>query len=159
MPQIDVFALSLSDEQNVGIDHQNELYVIKSEGGVSCLGFDVCLERIERYALNLFIEDIPKVTRGSREAYDTMRNLMDALKAHFDKTGERAVADLTPQLDGLEGWRVEVVDNEGDNPRRFIVGKSTGWLPIHLELPRRDSSGGAAARREYRGVKTIEKVR
>lgn len=146
-------------EHNVGIDPTQELYVIKSEHGVSCLGFDVVLDRIERYALNLFIEDIPKPPRGSRAAYDVMMTLMDALKEHFEETGEKAVADLTPQLDGLEGYRVEVVDNEGDKPRRFIVGKSTGWLPCHLELSRRDSSGGSPARLHYRGVKTIEKVR
>jgi hypothetical protein len=28
---------------------------------------------------------------------------------------------------------------------RFIVGKSTGWAPIHLEIKTRRSTGGAAA--------------
>lgn len=147
-------------EQNVGIDpnYNGGSYVIKSGDGVSCLGFDVCLERIERYALNLFIEDIPTVVRGSREAYDVMVSLMDALKKHYDETGEQAVADLSPQLIGLEGYRVEVVDNY-DETRRFIVGKSTGWLPIHLEIARRDSSGGPGASREYKSVRVIERVR
>jgi hypothetical protein len=66
-------------------------------------------------------------------------------------------SSLTPQLIGLEGWRVEVVDMLDDDTqshsvRRFIVGKSTGWKPIHLEIPRRDSIGGPAAAKEYRKV-------
>lgn len=159
MPDLDVFAIALSDEQNVGIDHQNELYVIKHKDGVSTLGFDVCLGRIERYALNLFIEDIPQAPRGSRQAYDIMRTLMDALEEHFNETGEKAVADLTPQLDGLEGWRVEVVDRQGEEPRRFIVGKSTGWLPCHLEISRRNAHGGHPARLNYHSVRAVERVR
>lgn len=145
-------------ENNVGIDPTQELYVIHQGDGFSCLGFDVVLDRIERYALNLFT-DPPTVVRGSRDAYDTMRVLMDALKKVYDETGEQAVADLSMQLLGLEGCRVEVVDREGDEPRRFIVGKSTGWLPIHLEIARRDSSGGGGARQEYHSVRVIERVR
>jgi hypothetical protein len=144
-------------ENNVGIDPNQELYVIHQGDGYSCLGFDVCLERIERYALNLFT-DPPTVVRGSRDAYDTMRVLMDALKKVYDETGEQAVADLNMQLLGLEGCRVEVV-TQYNEIRRFIVGKSTGWLPIHLELARRDSSGGPGADREYKSVRVIERVR
>jgi hypothetical protein len=148
-------------EQNVGIDpnYAGGCYIIKSDAGVSTLGFDVCLGRIERYALNLGILDIPKAERGSRAAYDVMQTLMDALREIFEETGERAVADLSPQLNGLEGFRVEVVDEPGEAPRRFIVGRSTGWLPCHLEIPRRDSSGGLPARLEYHSVRTIERVR
>lgn len=144
-------------ENNVGIDPNEELYVIHQGDGYSCLGFDVCLERIERYALNLVIEP-PTVVRGSRQAYDVMRSLMDALKAHYDETGEQAVADLSMQLINKEGCRVEVVTKYGET-RRFIVGRSTGWLPIHLELARRDSSGGPGADREYESVRVIERVR
>jgi hypothetical protein len=40
-------------------------------------------------------------------------------------------SQLSGQLIGLEGWRVEVIDNADDTifgtkPRRFIVGRSTG---------------------------------
>lgn len=51
--------------------------------------------------------------------------------------------ELTPQLLGLEGQRVEVVDSYGDT-RRFYVGRSTGWRPIHIEVKRIDSLGGSA---------------
>jgi len=55
---------------------------------------------------------------------------------------QRCTAELTPQLIGLEGQRVEVVD-QYDERRRFIVGKSTGWLPCHLEIKTKRSTGGA----------------
>jgi len=65
---------------------------------------------------------------------------------------------LTSQLLGLEGWRVEVVDVDGDT-RRFIVGKSTGWRPCHLEVKTRRSYGGDMAATKYESVKRLYKVR
>jgi hypothetical protein len=144
----------------------NGCYIITAEHGVSCLGFDVCLDRISRYYNELVgrgvdTAGLPEttVTRGTMAAYDTMRNLTDLLQKVCEAQGERATSELTPQLVGLEGWRVEVVDTFEDTPRRFIVGKSTGWLPVHLEIARRDSSGGGAAMREYKSVDAIEKIR
>ena len=71
---------------------------------------------------------------------------------------ERDYKDLTPQLIGLEGYRVEVVTTY-DEKRRFIVGMSTGPKPIHLEVPRRDSAGGSGAERSYKSVTKLYKVR
>lgn len=73
-------------------------------------------------------------------------------------------SDLTPQLIGLEGWRVEVLAPDrstvsGFKPRRFIVGRSTGWKPCHLEISTRRSFGGSPAAKEYRQVRKLEKVR
>jgi hypothetical protein len=70
----------------------------------------------------------------------------------------RILNGLTKQLNGLEGWRVEVVTMAGDT-RRFIVGKSTGWQPCHLEIKTARSRGGIPAAREYRSVCRIAKVR
>ena len=70
----------------------------------------------------------------------------------------RSDAGLTPQLVGLEGCRVEVVDKFGER-RRFIVGRSTGWVPCHIEVKRCDSSGGGAADKTYKSVRVIERVR
>ena len=70
-------------------------------------------------------------------------------KAERDKLQD--LSGLTPQLLGLEGWRVEVDTSYGET-RRFIVGRSTGWKPCHLEIPRRDSSGGMAASKDYEKV-------
>ncbi len=65
---------------------------------------------------------------------------------------------LTPQLSGLEGHRVEATTNEGET-RRFIVGKSTGWAPIHLEIKTSRSHGGGGADRSYKSVRSLGKVR
>ncbi len=70
----------------------------------------------------------------------------------------RSDAGLSPQLIGLEGWRVEVETTYGET-RRFIVGRSTGWVPCHVEVKRRDSIGGHGAERTYVSVRKIEKVR
>lgn len=69
-----------------------------------------------------------------------------------------SAAGLSPQLIGKEGCRVEVLDMSGDK-RRFIVGRSTGWVPCHIELSRSNSSGGGSASREYKWVRVIERVR
>lgn len=71
---------------------------------------------------------------------------------------------LTEQLKGLEGWRVEVIDCYSDEEgqpeaRRFIVGKSTGWRPCHLEIKTTRSMGGGPAAKRYISVRKIEKVR
>ena len=48
-----------------------------------------------------------------------------------------------PRSLGQEGQRVEVIDRSG-NKRRFYVGKSTGWLPIHLKFLASTAMGGPA---------------
>ena len=71
---------------------------------------------------------------------------------------ERDFTDLTKQLEGLEGWRVEVETTYGEK-RRFIVGRSTGVRPIHLEVLTRRSLGGCGAEREYAKVTRLYQVR
>jgi len=61
---------------------------------------------------------------------------------------------LTKELIGLEGYRVEVVDNYGER-RRFWVRKSTGWQPVHIECKLITSSGGTSADRNYKHVKIV----
>ncbi len=71
------------------------------------------------------------------------------------KTNTRCESDLTPQLVGLERQRVEIVDCH-DEKRRFIVGKSTGWMPIHLEIKTRRSTGGGSVTGEpFKSVRLI----
>jgi hypothetical protein len=69
-----------------------------------------------------------------------------------ERAAVRDMSAMTPQLSGLEGWRVEVVDTEETPPRRFIVGRSTGWRPCHLEINNRRSLGGGPARSQYASV-------
>lgn len=71
----------------------------------------------------------------------------------------RDMSGLSPQLSGLEGWRVEVCDGPDDKPRRFIVGRSTGWRPCHLEMKTRASISGEPARQRYSTVSAIERIR
>jgi hypothetical protein len=130
----------------VTINAEQELYVIPCGDGYSCLGFDVLLTRYNAIAEwlrkeGLQQDDLPPDARGSMRAYTAYRTLVDRAGAYCQRNKLRCPAELTPQLTGLEGKRVEVVDHRGER-RRFIVGKSTGWLPIHLEIARRDSSGG-----------------
>lgn len=70
----------------------------------------------------------------------------------------RSDVNLSPQLIGLEGWRVEV-ETTYSEPRRFIVSRSTGWMPSHIELARRDSSGGCCADMEYKSIRKLYRVR
>lgn len=73
------------------------------------------------------------------------------------RNAARDNSSLSPQLVGLEGHRVEAKTTYGET-RRFIVGKSTGWVPIHLELANRRSSGGGGAERNYTSVRSLGKV-
>jgi len=71
----------------------------------------------------------------------------------------RDISSMSPQLIGLEGWQVEVIDMEDDRPRKFIVGRSSDWRPVHLELATRRSRSGDIAELEYKTVRKIRKVR
>lgn len=75
-----------------------------------------------------------------------------------EKEQARDNSNLTPQLIGLEGWRVEVVTTY-EETRRFIVGKSTGWQPVHLEIFRRSALGGGPAEKAYKTVLPLYKAR
>lgn len=151
-------------ERRVTINHDQELYVTEADGGGhSCLGFDVCLRRIERILLEFTMRglDTPEsmaTARGDLATYDTYMILMDMLRTEVERSGEKAICELSPQLVGLEGHRVEVVTAYGET-RRFIVGESTGWMPCHLEIARRDSSGGGAAEFEYESVTDLGRAR
>ena len=66
----------------------------------------------------------------------------------------RDLSGLSPQLQGLERARVEVVTTYGEK-RRFWVGRSTGWKPCHLEIKTTRSMGGDMAERNYQSVRVI----
>jgi hypothetical protein len=136
----------------VTLNRAQELYVIPEGGGYSCLGFDVLIERYTRLAAELggaHTTFRPEL-RGTLAAYEAYQQLLTAARA----SGRRFMCELSPQLIGLEGRRVEVV-TLADERRRFRVGKSAGWLPIHLELANVRSSGGGAADRKYQAVRVI----
>lgn len=152
--------------RSVTINMERGLYVTPEGGGYSCLGFDVLVERFNRLAGELIDPTLGAVTwqgmprqfphalRGTLEGYALYQALSDLAQ----RDGRRFTCELSPQLIGLEGHRVEVTSRLRWW-RRFIVGRSTGWIPIHLEIARRGSRGGRAADREYLTVKDLGRVR
>jgi len=132
----------------VSINEDQRLYVIPCGRGYTCLGFDVLMARHNALAAWLRLEglpadDLPAEARGTLPAYEAYDALLAQGADYCRRTGKRCPVELTPQLVGLEGRRVEVVDCHGQK-RRFQVGRSTGWMPCHLEIARRTSSGGPA---------------
>ena len=150
--------------ENVTINEEQGLYVIPEAGGYSCLGFDVCLDRCWKYADWLrsrgFRVAAPSVRkRGSLEVYACYLKLLDKIRKVHTETGETCDVELTLSLIGLEGKRVEVVDRYCDK-RRFQVGRSGGWIPVHLELHNRRSSGGTAVYgTPFRSVRVVPAAR
>ena len=58
---------------------------------------------------------------------------------HFYKSGERV------EVVWKEGYELNMCyPKEGGQVSRFYVGKSTGWRPVYLMIPRKDSMGGMA---------------
>ena len=134
--------------REVTVNSEQELYVIPNPSGYSCLGYDVCLQRHNALAAwlrseKLQADDLPPEARGTIRGYKAYQALTQRAGSYCQRNKLRCPVELTPELTGLEGKRVEVVDRYGER-RRFIVGKSTGWLPIHLEIARRNCSGGPA---------------
>lgn len=135
--------------ETVMLNTEQRLFVIPTGGGYCGLGFDICAERSER--LDSWIrqhwraqEQLPaRQPVGTLAAYERYERLTAIAGRICTERGIRCEVDLTQQLEGLEGRRVEVVDRY-DDKRRFYVGKSMGWMPIHLEIKTRRSLGGCA---------------
>lgn len=125
------------------INRTKKLYVLPSGAGYSCLGFDVA-ERKRRAVLAWMGKPSEPMRTGTKKHWSAYHDTMMEGFAYAEATGKRCDAELTPALVGLERRRVEVVTPTGERSR-FIVGKSTGWMPCHLEIKRRDSIGGCAA--------------
>lgn len=144
------------------LNHAQGLYVINAGAGFTCIGFDVLETRTAGYVVHLeqhgeprpFGEDAPRATV---ERFGQYKAALAAVAALFKARAIRCESELTPQLRGKEGKRVEVVDCYGER-RRFIVGKSTGFVPIHLEIARRNSSGGGAVTgAPFRSVQVLDR--
>lgn len=96
---------------------------------------------------------------GTRAHFKYCMRILDAGARYAALTGERCPAELDPRLIGMEGCRVESTAPDGTRAR-FIVGKSSGWLPCHLQLPRRDSrAGGPVYLPPGATVRMVERVR
>lgn len=118
------------------------LYVIGCDAGYSVLGFEVAARKAAKVA-EWCGHASPAAPQGTPEAFAEYSAIITAGSAYASRTGRRCDAELTPQLSGMEGRKVTVLDTYGET-RTFVVGKSTGWLPCHLELRSWRSSGGGA---------------
>lgn len=139
---------------NVTKNTQSRLFVIQSGNGYSCYGFDNCDAIVKALVAELGLSDYRIARKGSLKQYRQYRELSNMVKAKYDQSRFRSAVNLTPQLVGLEGRRVEVVTTYNET-RRFNVGKSTGWIPCHLEVHNSRSSGGGAAEKQYQSVRVI----
>lgn len=137
------------------INAEQRLYIVRSGDGISCIGFDVAARDIAKLATWLGDEALAArdVARGTPEHWQAYRAVWDSVRGDPRRVCE---AFLSPQLIGLERRRVEVSDVITGEPRRFLVGKSTGWAPVHLELCNRRSRGGAPARDSYARVRVVD---
>jgi hypothetical protein len=145
------------------INLDSRLYVLREGDGFSCYGFDV-LERKAAGLAECMLADSDGVEmatagKGTPQAFDAWAELVAIAREQYERHGRRCEAELTPALKGLEGKRVEV-ERDGELSR-FIVGRSTGWIPVHLEIKRRNSSGGEPVYwpEGARVVRVLENVR
>ena len=131
--------------KKVGLNKESKLYWLKEGNGVSALGFDVCIKRRNALAKELDLPQYAMERKGTIKAYKEYESLVECARLRHEASGGRwrSQSELTPELIGLEGRRVEVVTSWGEK-ERFIVGRSTGWIPCHLEIKRSDSHGGGA---------------
>ena len=135
---------------NIIINKEQKLYVIPGNG-FSCLGFTVCYNRAhnlnkELHGINgpLFGTPGPVLGKpGTLKLYKQYQQLIGEAKTLHNKTGWRSKSELIPEFIGNEGRRVQVVTSY-DTTERFIIGKSTGFIPTHLEIKKSNSSGGIA---------------
>lgn len=141
---------------SINVDQQ--LYVMAFSGGFSCYGFGVldrkaravadwlvtetCLADNSRETRRQLAENIRVSALGTAEHFRACKAVMDAGAKFAAQTGKRCNAQLVPALRGKEGRCVSATVY-GERVR-FTVGKSTGWMPCHLQLHNRRSSGGCA---------------
>ncbi len=137
-----------SNKPTVTPNRKTRLYTIDHGKFVTCLGFDVAFNKLKALHAELSpmvakpLPEMPKY-KGTMKVYNTLSKLQKIAQEIHKTHGIAFKCELTSQLIGLEGKRVEVVDRYGDK-RRFKVGRSTGWLPCHIELSNSRSSGGGA---------------
>jgi hypothetical protein len=138
------------------INAEQGLYVLSEGKGYSCLGFDYAFQRATK--VHAWLGGRSQAPRrelvGTAEGYAEYERVMNlaAGKAYIEAS--RCPVELLPQLNGLVGKLVEVVDHDGET-RRFRVGRSTGWLPIYLEMRPRAKYGDPADSRGYKSVRVV----
>lgn len=144
---------------NVTINNKQRLFVIESEGGVSCLGFDVVDEQ-RRYIADTLKIELPYKPRGSLEAYEQHQELVRLWceKSKDDKSliffGSNAVPPVLQRvlrklIKTDDVVRIMLGDpatgtvwmEENDVIGR--IGLSTGPMRVPLLVPKGERYGGA----------------
>lgn len=140
---------------NITLNHDQQLFVIHTGNGYTCLGFKVCNDRIEKLCSELNITAV-NTTIGTVDQYQTYTELVDIVRRKNVETGWRSSSELNPKLIGLEGKKIECT-YFGER-KRFTVGKSTGFIPCHLILKTSNSHGGEAVLSDSKYIKNIRVI-
>lgn len=127
----------------VTLNAEQSLYVIDVGHGYTCLGFTICQNWTRDIAHELGRRDLEPTAFASLEAYGEYERALEAAREYAAHAGQALTCRLTPQLVGLERRYVQVMDEWGET-RQFYVGRSTGFIPVHLELENEHSESGAA---------------
>lgn len=128
---------------NVIINKEQRLYVIPCGNGYSCYGFDILKNKLNLLATEYNKENLIVKRAGTKKAYKNYLNILKIAEKRFEVENYRSKSQLIKEFIGKEGKRVEVITDYGET-KRFIIGKSTGFIPCHLELKQRNSSGGSS---------------
>lgn len=144
----------------ININTDRELYIITEGHHTTCLGFHVVADKSRKMVKWLKDNDVYEKEYsdiGTIEAYDHYQHLLNVVRDLCHTRSIRCDIDLCEQLVGKEGKTVEIIDKYNET-RRFIVGKSTGWIPCHLEIDSRHSDGGFAVTGDpFKSVKVLSK--
>ncbi len=122
----------MAQEKLAKINAKQRLYVLHCGSGYTCLGFDVCQQWSVALACELDVR-MPKVRKGTKAAYKAYETLVGIAGKRHLLSGWRSKSELTPWLIGHEDELVEVVTEWGERVR-FRVGRSNGFIPVHIQL-------------------------
>jgi hypothetical protein len=146
--------------ENVTLNKDQSLYVIPCQGGYSCYGFDVLFDKVTKLNAWLAARGYEKSApdeseRGTMAVYLAWKDNCAIAFQHCTENGIRCDIDLTPQLIGKEGKVVKVINKWGEVDA-FKVGRSTGWMPIHLAVEgKRENYGGGVLGAPFQSIKVL----
>jgi len=129
--------------ENIRLNPKQRLYIIPCGKGYTCLGYEVCYQRSVSLAEELNKTEFVPSRKGTKSAYAAYMKLVKLARIRNNETGWRSKSELIPEFIGHEGRRVLLTDCYGQTSR-FIIGKTTGFIPCHIELKRRDSISGVS---------------
>ena len=125
------------------VNTEQKLYVIESGNGYSCWGFKVLFNKVNRLALEYNRVDLRVKYLGTKKVYTNYLKLLKIAEKRFKTENYKSKSDLIPEFIGKEGKRVEVVTSYNEK-QRYIIGKSSGFIPCHLEIKKGNSIGGGS---------------